>query len=144
MFGKRIRIPVLRSSKLERAKRRSQICVDGIKEIHRGIIRNSGCVHEEGLEDAIYSEAGLQRVCDAIDYIEDPFEMAALAMEAIATFHPFVDGNKRTALAVALRFLNDSGYRLPDGFDTSDYVQEVAMGMHDVGDIADWLRKNAI
>lgn len=144
MFGKRVGIPVLRSSKLERAKRRSQICVDGIKEIHRGIIRGSGYAHEAGLEDVVYSEAALQRVCDSIDYIKDPFEIAALAMETIATFHPFADGNKRTALAVALRFLNDSGYRLPDGFDTSDYVKEVAMGMHDVSDIAEWLRKNVI
>lgn len=144
MFRRRIRIPILRSSKLEVARRRSQMCVDGIKAIHRGIIRESGNIHEKGLEDAMYSEAGLQKICDAVDYISDPFEMAALAMETIATFHPFVEGNKRTALAIALRFLNDSGYRLPDGFDTSNFVQEVAMGMHDTVEIAEWLRKNAI
>lgn len=92
----------------------------------------------------MYSEAGLQRICDAVDYISDPFEMAALAMETIATFHPFVEGNKRTALAVALKFLNDSGYTLPDGFDTSAFVEEVAMSLHDVSEIERWLRKHAI
>ena len=144
MFGRKLKAPRLHSKKLEKAKRRSQICVDGIKQIHRGIILDSGNPHEVGLEDAMYSEAGLQRICDAVDYIKDPFEMAALAMETIATLHPFVEGNKRTALAVALTFLNDSGYTLPDGFDTSDFVQEVAMGLHDVPEIAEWLRKNAI
>lgn len=144
MFGRRLKAPILHSTRLEKARRRSQLCVEGIKEIHRGIIRGSGNAHETGLEDAMYSEAGLQRICDAVDYISDPFEMAALAMETIATFHPFVEGNKRTALAVALRFLNDSGHTLPDGFDTSDFVQEVAMGLHDVQEIAQWLRENAI
>ena len=144
MFGRRFKTPVFRSSKLEQARRRSQMCVDGIKAIHRGIIRESGNAHEMGLEDAMYSEAGLQRICDAVDYISDPFEMAALAMETIATFHPFVEGNKRTALAVALKFLNDSGYTLPDGFNTSTFVEEVAMGLHDVSEIERWLRKHAI
>jgi len=36
---------------------------------------------------------------------ESPFEMAAAYLSHLARNHPFVDGNKRTALACALAFL---------------------------------------
>lgn len=134
----------MRSIKLDEAKKKSRICVEGIKKLHRGIILDSGFEHERGLEDSIYSEAALQRICDSVDYITDPFDMAALAMEAIALNHPFVEGNKRTALAVTLAILNDSGYYLPDGYPTSDFVKEVSMGLHERDEIADWLRNNVI
>jgi len=36
----------------------------------------------------------------------------AVYLESIAKYHPFVDGNKRTAIAAALRFLNLKSYKL--------------------------------
>lgn len=144
MFRKKIRIPMLYSSKLERARRNSQICVERIKNVHRGIIRGSGNPHEIGLEDAIYNDMGIQRLCDAMEFENDPFRMAAIALESIAVFHPFAEGNKRTAFAIAISILRDSGYRLSDDLDTSAYVIEVSMGMHDVDEIAQWFRENVI
>jgi death-on-curing protein len=43
---------------------------------------------------------------------ENIFEMAAAYAFHIAGNHPFVDGNKRVALAAALLFLGINGYRL--------------------------------
>lgn len=42
------------------------------------------------------------------------FEMAAAYAFHIAQNHPFIDGNKRTALAAALVFLDLNGVVLPD------------------------------
>ena len=43
---------------------------------------------------------------------EDPHEQAAALLHALATNHPFVDGNKRTALVVCELFLVKNGHRL--------------------------------
>lgn len=144
MFGRKLKAPRLHSKKLEKARQRSQICVDRIKQIHRGIILDSGNPHEIGLEDAIYNDMGIQRVCDAMEFEKDPFRMAAIALESIAIFHPFAEGNKRTAFAVAISILHDSGYRLSDDLDTSSYVIEVSRGMHDVDEISEWFRENVV
>ena len=44
-----------------------------------------------------------------------PFEMAAAYAYHIAQNHPFVDGNKRTAFASALTFLELNGYAVMGG-----------------------------
>ena len=57
------------------------------------------------------------------------FEMAAAYLFHISRNHPFVDGNKRTALACALAFLRLNGKKieaLPD--DLYDLVMGVAEG----------------
>lgn len=45
--------------------------------------------------------------------IKDPIEIAAAYLFYLCRNHPFVDGNKRTALASALVFLEENGL-LPD------------------------------
>lgn len=44
------------------------------------------------------------------EYLNDFFEMAASYIVCLTIRHPFVDGNKRTALASALTFLYLNGY----------------------------------
>jgi death-on-curing protein len=56
-------------------------------------------------------------------------EMAAAYLFHVAQNHPFVDGNKRTALATALVFLALNGFRLEAGDDElTDLVMGVAEG----------------
>ena len=43
---------------------------------------------------------------------ESAFEMAAAYLVAIAQNHPFLDGNKRTALIAAIAFLGLNGWRV--------------------------------
>ncbi len=47
----------------------------------------------------------------------DIFGMAATYVNSLAFNHPFVDGNKRTALAAALTFLFLNGYEVEDDHD---------------------------
>ncbi|MCJ0872262.1 type II toxin-antitoxin system death-on-curing family toxin [Streptomyces sp. AP-93] len=74
---------------------------------------------------------------------EDVFEQAAALLHAIATNHPLVDGNKRTAWLAAATFLALNGVDLGDAGQDAAYglVIDVAAGNEeDIGRIAERLR----
>jgi death on curing protein len=66
-------------------------------------------------------------------YLHDfPHEMASAYLFHIARNHPFVDGNKRTALACALLFLEINACTLvADQLKTYELVMDVAAGKAD-------------
>jgi death-on-curing protein len=72
------------------------------------------------------------------------FEMAAAYLFHIAQNHPFVDGNKRTALAVALVFLllNDVEILSSDD-DLTELVLGVAEGKIAKSEVAVFLQRHA-
>ncbi|MFE6908300.1 type II toxin-antitoxin system death-on-curing family toxin [Streptomyces erythrochromogenes] len=61
---------------------------------------------------------------------EDPYEQAAALLHGIATNHPLVDGNKRTAWLAAATFLAVNGIDLADADQelAYDLVIDVAAG----------------
>lgn len=118
-------------------------CRRNIMRIHRMVIEKSGVERERGLENAVISSAAIDGLCDRIEYCSDCFERAAVAIDYIANFHPFVEGNKRTSFEVAVRFLRIGGYRLDDDEKTYLFIRDVAKGMYDRGEIEDWLRRNS-
>ena len=74
----------------------------------------------------------------------DLFSMAAAYLFHIVRNHPFVDGNKRTALVAALLFLGLNGVEL----ETDDEPLEVmvwSVARNELGkeQIASWLRERA-
>ncbi|WP_422522703.1 type II toxin-antitoxin system death-on-curing family toxin [Streptomyces sp. 5.8] len=77
---------------------------------------------------------------------EDTYEQAAALLHGIATNHPLVDGNKRTAWLAAATFLALNGVDLGDLDDAAqdsayDLVIDVAAGNEEhVGRIAERLR----
>ncbi|MFE4262344.1 type II toxin-antitoxin system death-on-curing family toxin [Streptomyces sp. NPDC056883] len=74
---------------------------------------------------------------------EDTFEQAAALLHGIATNHPLVDGNKRTAWLAAATFLALNGVDLGDADEDAAYglVIDVASGdEEDIGRIAERLR----
>ena len=72
---------------------------------------------------------------------EFPFDMAAAYAYHIAQNPPFVDGNKRTALAAALTFLEINGYPVMGGEDELESAtREVASGSLDKKKFAKILR----
>ena len=72
----------------------------------------SGIRDKKNLESAV---AAPQASFDA-DYLMDIFEMAATYLNSIALNHPFLDGNKRTALASSLSFLFMNGYEIDEKY----------------------------
>ena len=73
---------------------------------------------------------------------EDLFNMAAAYAFHIGQNHPFIDGNKRTALASALVFLelNNVSIEDPEGL-LLGAIQKMAAGNLDKRDLAAILRK---
>lgn len=70
------------------------------------------------------------------------FDKAAAYFESIAFDHPFVDGNKRTALAVAARFLYLNGYELAATNQALERFATAAVKKKYAKDIvSSWLRK---
>ena len=72
------------------------------------------------------------------------FIKAAILLEALANYHVFVDGNKRTAFAVAVRFLFLNGYDVTAVNDAVESaVLKVATKRMNVEALALWLKENS-
>lgn len=82
--------------------------------IHAEVLRAHG--GRPGVRDATLLESAVaapQATFEGAPLIADPIEIAAAYLFYLCRNHPFVDGNKRTALAASLVFLEANG-RLPD------------------------------
>jgi len=79
------------------------------------------------------------------DLYPDPFAKAAALMESIIKKHPFIDGNKRTAISAAGLFLRRVGFRM----ETSQeelyrFTMAPAIGTSAVKDAEIWLRAHTV
>ena len=72
------------------------------------------------------------------------FELAAACAHGIARNHPFIDGNKRTALVCCFTFLELNGWEVdaPEA-DTVVTFLAVAEGKLSEGELADWLKHHS-
>ncbi|MBI4825187.1 MAG: type II toxin-antitoxin system death-on-curing family toxin [Nitrospirae bacterium] len=72
----------------------------------------------------------------------DIFQKAAAMMESLAKNHPFIDGNKRTAITSAAVFLQRNGYVLET---TQEELERIAIktatGEISVNELAKWFKK---
>lgn len=67
------------------------------------------------------------------------FLKAAAYLESIATYHIFLDGNKRTGLSVASVFLRANGYDIHLPVEESEaFMIEAAQRRKTAGEIAQW------
>ena len=65
-------------------------------------------------------------------------------MHTIAAQHPFIDGNKRTALVTAENVLRDAGlYVNADDDEIVDFMQKIAEYKCTVKTIEKWIREKA-
>ena len=90
------------------------LTVEAVKAIHREVLAaHGGAV---GIRDETLLESAVaapQASMMGQPLISDPLEIAAAYLFYISRNHPFLDGNKRTALAACLVFLENNGL-LPD------------------------------
>lgn len=74
---------------------------------------------------------------------EFPHGMAAAYLFHLAANHPFVDGNKRVALAAALTFLEMNGFRLlSEKPETAAFVLAVAAGQVEKMEVLEFFKKH--
>jgi death-on-curing protein len=85
------------------------LTVDAVKAIHREVLAahggGAGIRDETLLESAV---ATPQATMMGQPLISDPIEIAAAYLFYICANHPFIDGNKRTALGACLVFLEEN------------------------------------
>ncbi|HXW15925.1 MAG TPA: type II toxin-antitoxin system death-on-curing family toxin [Terriglobia bacterium] len=83
-------------------------CLDDVIAAHARLILLFGGA--QGIRDRGALEAALARPQSG--YYRDVIEQAAALLESLSQNHPFIDGNKRTAIAVTAAFLRINGFRL--------------------------------
>jgi len=90
------------------------LSVEAVKAIHEEVLAAHGGM--AGLRDAALLESAVaapQASFGGEPLIKDPIQVAAAYLFYLCRNHPFNDGNKRTALAAFLVFLETNGL-LPD------------------------------
>jgi len=84
--------------------------VDAVKAIHAAVLDAHG--GSTGLRDEALLESAIaapQATMMGKPLLTDALEVAAAYLFYLCRNHPFIDGNKRTALATCLVFLSENG-----------------------------------
>jgi death on curing protein len=78
------------------------------------------------------------------DHFSTPFEKAAALAESLIRRHPFIDGNKRTAMYAAAYLLETFGYALEvEQAELEDFAVDVAQGTFESDEIATWFENHS-
>jgi death-on-curing protein len=102
------------------------LTAEAVKAIHREVLTAHGGAH--GIRDPTLLEAAIaapEATMMGEPLISDPIETAAAYLFYICRNHPFIDGNKRTALATCLVFLEENNLLPRAKLQTSDWEEFV-------------------
>ena len=107
---------------------------------------NETVMEEEGRQGLIINQGGLEsalmRPVMAAQYEEaDALRQAALLIAGLAANHPFIDGNKRTALLAGAVFLAINGLEIesePEAFGRT--IEALVQHAVDLDAFTEWLR----
>ncbi|MDO8270283.1 MAG: type II toxin-antitoxin system death-on-curing family toxin [Candidatus Levybacteria bacterium] len=113
--------------------------------IHDQAVKRFGGSH--GVRDIGLMESAVARPqasYDGNDLYESIFDKAAALLQSLLKNHPFVDGNKRTALSSAAIFLQLNGYGLINSHNEEiEFAVSVDNQHLSLEEISDWLKKNS-
>lgn len=121
------------------------LTAEDILEIHSFLIDEIGGSH--GVRDRETVASSAEQPAQTFGETElypTVFQKAAVYVRVIIQNHPFVDGNKRTAMTAAGVFLEMNGYKLvaPEG-KVAEYAFSIIEEKREVDDIAEWLKNNS-
>ncbi len=100
--------------------------VEAVKAIHREVLQahgGSAGIRDEGLLDS--AVAAPQATMMGKPMFRETVEVAAAYLFYLCRNHPFIDGNKRTALATCLVFLSENGLLSQEKLDADIWEQLV-------------------
>jgi len=121
------------------------LTVSEVIEIHDQEIASAGGL--SGVRDlnGLDSALGAPQASLSGQFLMDIFEMAATYLNSIAINHPFLDGNKRTALASSLTFLFMNGYEIDELYDEelADKTLELITRKIAKSDLAEYLKSRS-
>lgn len=114
--------------------------------LHSRLIAETGGGH--GLRDLgmLLSALGRpQGTFDGKDLYPDLFSKAAALIDSLVRNHPFVDGNKRTAITSAALYLRMNGYRLKvENEEMVRFTLACAQSQLSLDEIMDWFKQYSI
>jgi death-on-curing protein len=111
--------------------------------IHEWVIQETGGVH--GITNPGGLESSLERPFTKFGGIElfpDLISKIAALIHSLIAFHPFADGNKRTALVASDVCLRLNGYRLIPSADVESFFWSVARGEKEIDEITQWVKNH--
>ena len=122
------------------------VTLEQLLQIHALVIEKTG--GSLGLRDLGRLESALATQTQNVfgeELYRSEIEKAAAIIRNIISDHPFVDGNKRTAMLTGITFLNinDVGFHAPKG-SLEDFAVKIAVDKLDVKAISNWLSQNII
>jgi len=122
------------------------LTLDEVLALHEDQIRRYG--GSSGVRDVGLLESALGSAAARFDgvFLHDTlFEMSAAILYGVCRNHPFVEGNKRTAVAASLTFLEMNGTEIEaDEDDFYDLVIGVAEGRVSKSAVAVFLSDHAV
>lgn len=111
--------------------------------IHSRLIDETGGSH--GIRDLGLLQSAIARPMATFggeDLYPDLFQKAAALMESLIKNHPFIDGNKRTAISSTGLFLRINGYVLETSQgEFEDFTLKMATGKISIDDAAEWFKQ---
>lgn len=121
------------------------LSAETILVLHSEVIDASGGSHGVRDPGLLASIADKPRAAfGGTDAYPDVFMKAAVYLEAVAKYHVFIDGNKRTSFVVAARFLFENGYEfVATDAQVEMFVLEIVRAKTAIAEIAAWLATHA-
>lgn len=121
------------------------ITVTRVLAIHSYMVKRFG--GSEGVRDLGLVESAVARPQSSFggEYLyKNIFDMAAALLQSLLKNHPFVDGNKRTALSSASIFLELNGHKLINNHQEEvDFAVSVDNSNLTLEQISTWLKEPA-
>lgn len=117
------------------------ISLQDLALIHRTVINETGGVH--GVMNYGALESSLQRPFSFFEGNEaypDIWSKLAVFIHSLIVFHPFADGNKRTAFVATDVILKLNGYHIKPAFDHEIFFFAIARGEKSIEEIKHWLK----
>lgn len=113
-----------------------------VLSMHKILIQKYGGA--DGIRDLGALESALFR--PQTGYYEDIIQEAAALWESVSQNHPFIDGNKRTALAVTYTFLTLNGHK--PKLNVNEAIKHINnlydSGQFEFKNIENWLRDKCV
>lgn len=113
--------------------------------IHSEIIDRTGGLH--GVREVGLLQSSAERAKTSFgghELYKSVFEKAGAYMHSLAMYHVFLDGNKRTAIAAAARFLDLNNYELTaSNKEIENFAIRVVTKRLEISDISTWLKKHS-
>lgn len=120
------------------------LTLEHLLELHALAVHETG--GSSGLRDLGRLDAAIASQVQAVfgeELYKTLFEKSAAVIRGIIGGHPFVDGNKRTAMLAGLTFLDVNGQKFTaEKGELEDFAVKIATDHLDVPAIAAWLESH--